>query len=138
MPIPKWRGWLMTKLGARGSTSISVGSHIDADGNRNVSLHVCDGWTRSGVRLSPQGARRLARQMIEWADVAEEHNANNKEKFQWRWFVKMAEDGAKNFAAKEEAKATDAAPIEAQVNEAHGNEPEQAEAVKPIVPKEKV
>lgn len=51
---------------------ILVGSAIDNKTDEQfVALHVSDG----GARLSPEGARLIAKQLVEWADHAEKKNS---------------------------------------------------------------
>jgi hypothetical protein len=58
-----------------------------------------DGWGHTAVRLSADGARRIARQMDEWADAADKANEGEIQ-MTFRYVAKVAE-------AAEEAKAPD-------------------------------
>ena len=84
------RRWLLTVIGARGSAAILVGSHISTQGEQCVALIARDGWKQTEVRLSVEGAKRLASQMNEWATAAAAHNDERdsaKTIMRWQYIV---------------------------------------------------
>lgn len=71
------RLFLLKMLGARGHAAIAVGSSINnSTGRQRVVLTASVGLRRRmEMILSPDGARRIASQLVEWADAADERNA---------------------------------------------------------------
>lgn len=61
---------LISLLAGRGGASITVGSHIALNDEQTVCDTLTNRWERAGARLSPDGARLIARQINEWADTA--------------------------------------------------------------------
>lgn len=89
------RRWIMLKLGATGAGVIAVGSHVSAkSGRQTVAITLAEGWKRANCQLSPDGARRIARQLTEWADACDEHN-RTLTSTEWKYVLKAAMlDGA--------------------------------------------
>lgn len=71
----KLRMRLIRLLGGKGGAAITVGSHITLSGEHTVAISVLEGWGQAHVRLSPEGARKIAAQIVEWAAHAEKRNA---------------------------------------------------------------
>ena len=101
------RRWLCIMLGARGAAAVAVGSHIHPGGKQSVALMVTDRWKRTAVQMTPDGARRVARQITEWADAAEIRNEEldrTATTRHWQYIVKAALPKSDD-AADEPAKA---------------------------------
>lgn len=93
------RRFLMTMLGARGSTAITVGLHTGTDGAQTVAVYLAEGWRRIAFRLSPDGARRIAAQLTDWADAADRHNSEQPSvgyKMVWKYIASAAGNASTN------------------------------------------
>lgn len=83
-----FRRFMFWLLRAKHGAGIAVGSWMTTTGKQDVMLFMHNGWRRhgDGVQLSPAGARRVARQLNEWADASDQHNAMvEKEKSIQKW-----------------------------------------------------
>lgn len=85
-------------LGVGSGCAISVGSYINnSTGQQTVAIHLLDGWKKSFAQLTPDGARRVARQMIEWADAADKRNEalnDSQITLKWRYVDKAGVEAA--------------------------------------------
>lgn len=98
-----FRYWVAKRLiKVVGGAGITVGSYIADDGTQSVAFTVTEARKQCKARMSPDGARRIAAQMNEWADAADKNNAERSKDgmaMAWRAVLQVA---AKEMSDQEE------------------------------------